>query len=621
MGNVCVPPSESERTDCAESENKIKLDLQQPFIPTLLNNNEIPHDMLHRCSQPSSFSKEECKYLFSNRNIEKKYLPVTHYPSQFNKFKSFRPNDEIIHNNENVIDRSEILPLPSDNNLMGEISDACSHEGFFSDLKDCRKFYRCVPDQFGYRKFTFYCAHGTAWNQSEQTCNYVTQVLTCHFSNNILTESNFQTLEENMVTSTFYPIKNTINMDITRYKNKKLTTLRYSLSSSKHNESNAIDSINSNITTFNESCFFNCEFNNGIVCNNPGFYVHPTKCNKFYRCVDNGNGFNIYYFDCPPGTIFDPSLNVCNYPESIYPPRKCKQHIFTSIEPSSTNSVFTTLKSQEVTTTASITEYTTSKTEINSSVLTTDVSKSESFTDESYLSTEKISSFSTISSSEKVEIEELSNTVTTNNYKTTSQIFDTSISTEIDKMTDTTGGLTIKETTIMRTAMPVEKSTFSELMATTTADVKTTPKYNVEMSTGVTESVTKFEELATNGLLPSENDFSNCPISSNLTDEQVLLICPTGFKRHPKFCNIIYQCTTEDNSQIKLLTLRCPENTIFDETKVQCVPESESSQPCKGSINYDRTYRRSDSKRLLNVSIDFTVKNLLYWSKNLNISS
>ncbi|XP_076164772.1 uncharacterized protein LOC143145351 isoform X2 [Ptiloglossa arizonensis] len=60
-----------------------------------------------------------------------------------------------------------------------------------------------------------------------------------------------------------------------------------------------------------------------------------------------------------------------------------------------------------------------------------------------------------------------------------------------------------------------------------------------------------------------------CPVG-NLTANQMAMICPTGFRRHPKYCNMFYQCISSDILEMKFLPLLCPENTSFDEERVQC---------------------------------------------------
>lgn len=40
-------------------------------------------------------------------------------------------------------------------------------------------------------------------------------------------------------------------------------------------------------------------------CQNEGFFVNPSDCSKFVRCVDTWQTgrFQVYHFDCPDGKI------------------------------------------------------------------------------------------------------------------------------------------------------------------------------------------------------------------------------------------------------------------------------------------------------------------------------
>ncbi|XP_042868783.1 extensin-like [Penaeus japonicus] len=51
-----------------------------------------------------------------------------------------------------------------------------------------------------------------------------------------------------------------------------------------------------------------------LPCSTDGFYVHPTNCSMFYRCVDYaGTGINFlrYLFSCPTGHIFADDVSIC----------------------------------------------------------------------------------------------------------------------------------------------------------------------------------------------------------------------------------------------------------------------------------------------------------------------
>ncbi|XP_035729652.1 uncharacterized protein LOC118444946 isoform X3 [Vespa mandarinia] len=44
-----------------------------------------------------------------------------------------------------------------------------------------------------------------------------------------------------------------------------------------------------------------------------GLIAHPTNCTKFLQCA-NGNTFEM---DCGPGTVFNPAINVCDWPYNV----------------------------------------------------------------------------------------------------------------------------------------------------------------------------------------------------------------------------------------------------------------------------------------------------------------
>ena len=55
-------------------------------------------------------------------------------------------------------------------------------------------------------------------------------------------------------------------------------------------------------------------------CETPGYFPDMEgSCSNFYRCTDIwGNGvLQMFHFTCGPGTMFDPKLSVCNWPEAV----------------------------------------------------------------------------------------------------------------------------------------------------------------------------------------------------------------------------------------------------------------------------------------------------------------
>ena len=63
------------------------------------------------------------------------------------------------------------------------------------------------------------------------------------------------------------------------------------------------------------------DFISDTLCQREGFFRDPKDCVAFYRCVADGvsDSFRIYRFACPPGTVFDERISVCNWPQSSPP--------------------------------------------------------------------------------------------------------------------------------------------------------------------------------------------------------------------------------------------------------------------------------------------------------------
>jgi len=50
------------------------------------------------------------------------------------------------------------------------------------------------------------------------------------------------------------------------------------------------------------------------LCTKEGFIIDPCDPRVFYMCKRFGDIFVDYRFECSEGTVFDPSINVCNWP-------------------------------------------------------------------------------------------------------------------------------------------------------------------------------------------------------------------------------------------------------------------------------------------------------------------
>lgn len=70
-----------------------------------------------------------------------------------------------------------------------------------------------------------------------------------------------------------------------------------------------------------------------------------------------------------------------------------------------------------------------------------------------------------------------------------------------------------------------------------------------------------------------------CP-GHSLTKNQHIYVCPTNWRRHPKYCNLLYQCWMEDELKTHFTITKCPVNSTFDEAKVQCVKNRPPEKDC-----------------------------------------
>lgn len=54
-------------------------------------------------------------------------------------------------------------------------------------------------------------------------------------------------------------------------------------------------------------------FDPNCLLKGDSFFAHPGDCSQFYRCV----GPSAYFFNCPAGLLFNPSIFVCDWPENV----------------------------------------------------------------------------------------------------------------------------------------------------------------------------------------------------------------------------------------------------------------------------------------------------------------
>ncbi|XP_038212309.1 serine-rich adhesin for platelets-like [Zerene cesonia] len=481
--------------------------------------------------------------------------------------------------------------------------DSCYNEGFFGSSGDCKKFYRCVyNDKDGFIKYDFTCGEGTIWDQEITACNHPEDVKNPSCS--LESTDSSSTTSKDFTSST------------NSYSSTTITSSRPSsvISSTTHSPGgeniNKDDNVNHTTTEQQEKGNF--------TCSEAGFYPNPNDCKKFYRCVDwnnDGSSFSIFHFECGEGTLWDPTLNTCNYQDSVYPTRNCSGYqttnnseststesttsdsTLTSTEESNTSTQQTTTSKQSTTPSITSTESTTTQQSITDDSTTTSqqTTSAEKSTTQSTISTTDQTTSSTSSSQETTTTQSTSSTTDQSTFSTASLQDTTTTQSTISTTDQSTSSTSSSQdtTTTERSITSTEQTTQTEKVTeeSTTSDSTTQTSTTEQQSTSTTDtSTTENDKTTTESSKPtteSNSSNSKCP---DMDDDQHAYVCPTSFRRHPKYCNIFYQCTEEEDSHdLKIALFHCPNGTIYDESKTQCLNESKSAKKCEGTMS--RTHR------------------------------
>ncbi|XP_075973580.1 uncharacterized protein LOC142974895 [Anticarsia gemmatalis] len=497
---------------------------------------------------------------------------------------------------------SESSSSSSSSSQSPQSSDTCESEGYFGNTQDCKKFYRCVDNgNGGYTKYDFDCAEGTIWDQDLTTCNHPGDVANPSCKDN----QSGGTTESGTSGSS------------------SQTTSGGSTQSSTESqqEGGSKEPANSDVN-----------------CTQAGYYPNPNDCKKFYRCVDwdgDGTKFSVFHFECGEGTIWDPAVETCNHEDSVYPPRNCSGSQSQAGGQTSTTESSTTTQETTDSTTQSTTESTTQSTTESTTQSTTE-STTQSTTESTTQSTTESTTQSTTDSTTQSTTESTTESTTQSTTESTTQsttesttqsTTESTTQSTTESTTQSTTESTTQSTTDSTTQSTTESTTSETTEHSTTTDSTTTTEKTEESTTekseqstteksdettteshkeNVTEqpATTEPEPTTTEGsateqsTTESETDSTTeessgpqeCPETA---EGEYLYVCPSSFRRHPKYCNLFYQCDEdEETHEIKTAVFTCPNNTIYDETQTKCVEESKANKKCEGEISQKRRLKR-----------------------------
>ncbi|KAG5874285.1 hypothetical protein JTB14_005717 [Gonioctena quinquepunctata] len=168
-----------------------------------------------------------------------------------------------------------ILLFSIEINTLG-VSD-CLTNGIYADPANCTQFYMCAP----YGPVVFQCPSGLFFNPTLLTCDFP-ETAGC----NTFTSSTPSTSSTNDFSSN---VTKTNNFLETTPNSTSLVTVP------------GVEEKESNVEKQSRECSSTLP------------YADPTDCAKYYVCTPSGQ----QSMDCAPGTYFDSTINVCNWPDLV----------------------------------------------------------------------------------------------------------------------------------------------------------------------------------------------------------------------------------------------------------------------------------------------------------------
>jgi hypothetical protein len=563
------------------------------------------------------------------------------------------------------------------------VGSACVSEGFFPTPGDCKKFHRCVDNGKGaFTKYDFICGKGTVWDPTNNVCNHESAVQrNCNAGakpgdvdqgsggqiNPSGSNASTSTTPDQGTATPGGGSSNTVNGqegspintqgNLSPGDGQGSSTSPEVSTLPEHGQgsSTAIDGqggspavggqessntsesqISSGVAT--APCSEQATpapLDVNITCPRAGFFGHPIICNIFYRCVDwdgTGERFSVFFFTCVEGTIFDPSLAVCNYPEVVYPIRNCSLRISESSEkPSSTQQTTEVTKPAGSSTSESSTETTDAEApELNLSTIEgRPTTATPTGPPETTLTSQETPNTATITDGVTGTTHEETTgtsgvtdapTITTNQETAGTAITATegAATTTNEENPDTAGSTDLTSTTVHPNEEPSNPPETTNTGTTNPTEGNTVTSESTggteSTNTGISEA-TPIPEIGpstethgeagvttTEGTAVPEGSEGHCPDVGALDQDQIAVVCPTGFKRHPKYCDLFYQCTVSGH-EMNILVLACVNGTVFDEENIQCLPP-EKARYCKGTMADGRLNRNiDDSSESLPVSL------------------
>ncbi|KAL0893082.1 hypothetical protein ABMA27_014721 [Loxostege sticticalis] len=539
----------------------------------------------------------------------------------------------------------------SENSTSCSSTDKCEKEGYFGNTKDCTMFYRCVDNgKGGYTKYDFTCGEGTIWDQDITTCNHPQDVTnpSCKNCGDGQSSSENSSATESSSSASSSSTDSQSSQGTTESSNQGSNCSQDS--STKKPGSQKIKCEKAGFYADPDDCkkFYRCvdwdgdgkrfsvyhfDCGEGTIwdpqletCNHEDSVYPPRDCSGTQSQSGNGtqettssSSTTTTEKSTTPEqstTTTQSTTEESTTQQSSSSSEQTTQQLTTTekttTQQPSTSEQTTTEQTTTTTQQSTSSEKTTTQQSTTSEKTTTQPTTSEQTTTEQTTTsqqqtTQETTTSQQTSTQQTTSSEQTTTEQTTTSEQTTTQQSTTSELTTQQTMTSeqTTQSSSSEQNTTQQSSTTEDSttdSTTSEQQSTTTEQSSTTTEQNTTEQQATTEQ----EKTTTEGsTTPTESSESTTTESSQETsssekdcpeteDDQYLFVCPTSFRRHPKYCNMFYQCTEDNDSHdVKIAMFKCPNNTIYDESKTQCVEEDKADKKCDG-----QTAQRHRVKRL-----------------------
>ncbi|KAJ0177233.1 hypothetical protein K1T71_007242 [Dendrolimus kikuchii] len=468
--------------------------------------------------------------------------------------------------------QGESPPKPQNSNI------TCEEAGYYSDPNDCKKFYRCVDWNGDGTKFSVYhftCSEGTIWDPVVETCNHEDSVYPPRDCSGTLTHTDNinqgSTSTESALTEESTSQHSSTHTTTESTNNSEHTTTDSTIAtqSSTTTDKATSTTVSQQTTTTGQSTSEDTTLQSTTQISTTN---KPTTTQQTTDHSTTNNQTTTQKTTTSEQTTQESSTSEETTTQKTSTSEQITQESSTTEETTTQNA----LTSEQTTQKSSTSEQTTSQETTISEQTTQALSTSEQTTTQNASTNEQTTQAS--STSEQTITQKPSTS------EETTQESSTSLQTTTQESSSNTEPATIGQTT--QSESNTDTTTVQQTTNEQTTLITTDESVTIEPSTNSTTTIDEVQSTTEE----SSSVKQDCP---DTEQNQYLFVCPTSFRRHHKYCNMFYQCTEDDDShEVKIVMFTCPNNTIYDETKIQCVDQNKADKKCNGQMAKNRRDKR-----------------------------